>query len=50
MTMFWAALLKPFVFLLFGVLGILLVAFLEKILPEGRIKRLLLTPIGKRKS
>lgn len=50
MSMFIATLLKPFVVLIFMVAGVFLVAFLERKLPEGKIKRILLTPIGKRSS
>ena len=50
MAIFWAALLKPFVVLFFMVCGILLTSFMEKKMPDSKLKRFLLTPIGKRHS
>lgn len=44
-----AAFLKPFVLLIFGVLGVLLVSFLERKMPESKLKRVLLAPVWKRK-
>lgn len=49
MTMFWAALFKPFVMLI--VLGFALVIefWLERNMNDGWLKNLLLTPIGQSK-
>jgi len=46
MSLFLALLLKPFVAVLFFLVAWSIARLLSKIIPEGRIKRALYSPIG----
>lgn len=47
MEMFWAMAMKPLVAVLFFGLALGLARLLMALIPEGRVKRLLTSPIGR---
>lgn len=45
MTLFWAAFFKPFFALIFAAIAWLIAKALYKLIPDGKIKRVLYSPL-----